>query len=422
LHHENKGDPMRAGRQWMAGLFLAAVLGGAQAGELQWYRGNTHTHTFWSDGGEFPETVADYYKKQGYHFLALTDHNTFSVGERWMPLSRKGVEAAIERSVTRWGSEHLQFRAQDGTTNKMVRVRPLEEVRSLVEEPGRFILIESLELTSSAAKGKQVHSNPLNVHGKKSPDLRPQDKAVPIEQRLALHEQVVAQYRAAGSSPVFWSINHPNYQNSLKAQHLLAVTNANAVEILNTTRGCFNEGNKAAIQPVEKIWDEANTMRLQRGLPPLFGMAVDDTHRYDSAVPVLNGPGLAWIMVHSPALTADAITAAMARGDFYCSSGITLDTVDFDPAARTLTIAISPAPGVNYTIRFVGSVRKDGAVQSGQILQTTPGLRAVYQMTGNELFVRAVVSCDAPKILTYDNFCDLVPKAWTQPVGWTLAP
>ena len=29
----------------------------------RWYKGNTHTHTFWSDGNQFPEMAADWYKQ-----------------------------------------------------------------------------------------------------------------------------------------------------------------------------------------------------------------------------------------------------------------------------------------------------------------------------------------------------------------------
>ena len=43
-----------------------------------------HTHSLWSDGNGFPEMVADWYKSNGYHFLALSDHNVLSQGERWM--------------------------------------------------------------------------------------------------------------------------------------------------------------------------------------------------------------------------------------------------------------------------------------------------------------------------------------------------
>lgn len=37
-----------------------------------------HTHTFWSDGDDFPEMVAEWYRKRGYHFLALSDHNVLA--------------------------------------------------------------------------------------------------------------------------------------------------------------------------------------------------------------------------------------------------------------------------------------------------------------------------------------------------------
>ncbi|MEC7393427.1 MAG: hypothetical protein VX839_00950, partial [Verrucomicrobiota bacterium] len=41
----------------------------------RWFKGNTHTHTLWSDGNDFPETAADWYKSKGYDFLVLSDHN-----------------------------------------------------------------------------------------------------------------------------------------------------------------------------------------------------------------------------------------------------------------------------------------------------------------------------------------------------------
>src|SRR5581483_12014677 len=49
----------------------------------RWWKGNIHTHTFWSDGDDFPEMVAEWYRTHGYNFLALTDHNVLSQGIRW---------------------------------------------------------------------------------------------------------------------------------------------------------------------------------------------------------------------------------------------------------------------------------------------------------------------------------------------------
>ncbi|ODT04431.1 MAG: hypothetical protein ABS52_05185 [Gemmatimonadetes bacterium SCN 70-22] len=50
---------------------------GAQgsAPPLNWYKGNTHTHTLNSDGDSSPDDVARWYREHGYHFLVLSDHN-----------------------------------------------------------------------------------------------------------------------------------------------------------------------------------------------------------------------------------------------------------------------------------------------------------------------------------------------------------
>jgi hypothetical protein len=74
------------GRRGLTGIFtlLAFFLyaGCNQPEEPNWLKGNLHTHTFWSDGDEFPESVARWYKENGYDFLAFTDHNTILEGER----------------------------------------------------------------------------------------------------------------------------------------------------------------------------------------------------------------------------------------------------------------------------------------------------------------------------------------------------
>lgn len=34
--------------------------------ELRWWKGNLHTHIFWSDGDDFPEMVVQWYQAHGY--------------------------------------------------------------------------------------------------------------------------------------------------------------------------------------------------------------------------------------------------------------------------------------------------------------------------------------------------------------------
>src|SRR5687767_3140865 len=42
---------------------------------LQWFKGNTHTHTINSDGDSTPDEVVRWYREHAYQFLVLTDHN-----------------------------------------------------------------------------------------------------------------------------------------------------------------------------------------------------------------------------------------------------------------------------------------------------------------------------------------------------------
>ena len=67
------------------------------AAEAKWWKGNLHTHTLWSDGDDYPEQIAKWYKDHGYHFLTLTDHNTLQTGERWIDVMKsKGGPPALD--------------------------------------------------------------------------------------------------------------------------------------------------------------------------------------------------------------------------------------------------------------------------------------------------------------------------------------
>ncbi|MGN0324436.1 MAG: PHP domain-containing protein [Oliverpabstia sp.] len=43
-----------------------------------WYKGNLHCHTTDSDGCLSPAEVVELYRKNGYDFLAISDHDIFS--------------------------------------------------------------------------------------------------------------------------------------------------------------------------------------------------------------------------------------------------------------------------------------------------------------------------------------------------------
>ena len=43
-----------------------------------WLKGNIHSHTVFSDGHWTPEEMKEAYKRHGYDFLAVTDHDTYT--------------------------------------------------------------------------------------------------------------------------------------------------------------------------------------------------------------------------------------------------------------------------------------------------------------------------------------------------------
>ena len=57
----------------------------------KWYKGNLHTHSYWSDGDEFPEVILDWYKSKDYQFIALSDHNTLAEGEKWIEIPEDSI-------------------------------------------------------------------------------------------------------------------------------------------------------------------------------------------------------------------------------------------------------------------------------------------------------------------------------------------
>ena len=105
------------------------------------------------------------------------------------------------------------------------------------------------------------------------------------------------------------------------------------------------------------MWDLVNTIRLaEMKAAPIYGIASDDTHHYHEFGPGKANPGRAWLMVRAAELSPGAILASMDRGDFYATTGVELAKYGYDAKAGTLSVAVRPQPGAQYTIQFVGTL------------------------------------------------------------------
>jgi hypothetical protein len=405
----------------LAGCRSAPVA--ADAGvTTRWWRGNTHTHTLWSDGDHFPEAVAEWYKQNGYQFLAITDHNVLPTGNRWLAIPDSGpAREAYRKLSAAFGSSWVETRTTRDTL--WVRLKSFPQYRERVEQPGRFILVSGEEITQYHAR-KGAHMNGLN-HVRTVGEQTGSSFAEIFQKDL---DSLRAQERETGREVVA-VLNHPNFLWSQTASDILALPDLRFFEIYNAHPLVHNRGD--SLHPsTERLWDIVLTERLTSGRRLMYGVATDDAHDYHTFASHLRNPGRGWIMVRSAALDPDSLMRAMERGDFYASTGVTLR--DLTRSDRELRLTIAGEPGVTYTTQFIGTRRGwdrrtiaifDSAgtpltprygADVGAVLAEVQGTTVAFTMGGDELYVRARITSSKPKANA--AFPNEVEIAWTQPV------
>lgn len=313
-------------------LALRDLRGRDAQARQRWYKGNTHTHTLNSDGDSHPDDVAKWYKEHGYAFLVLTDHNV------------------------------------------LTDVTALNALHGLDE---RFLIIRGEEVTDRVAD-KSIHINALTP-----------ERLVPPQGGTSVVDVIqrdVNAIRAAGAEP---HLNHPNFGWSVTADELAQVKDLKLFEVFNGHPMVNNEGG-GGVPGLEQAWDQI----LSRGIT-LYGLATDDAHHFKpSNDPLAARPGQGWIFVRADTLTPKAIVDAIARGDFYASTGVELR--DYRVTPTEITVDVKPTFFSKYRVQFIG--------QGGAVLSEVTANPATYRITGREGYVRA-------KVLESNG-----AAAWTQPV------
>ncbi|HZE96443.1 MAG TPA: histidinol-phosphatase [Planctomycetota bacterium] len=380
-------------------------------GPLRWYKGNTHTHSLWSDGDAAPEHIADWYKSHGYDFLVLSDHNILLQGEKWVkvgPGKGRVPPEHLADLARRFGAATVELREKAGLSE--MKLKTLTELRRRFEEPGRFLFIHGEEITDKFMEqvgGKEVE-RPVHHGSFNHVDLIPPPHGASVREVLERTMAAVEAEAKKCGRPVLVHLNHPNFGWGVTPDDLARVPGERYFEVYNGHRGVRNYGDADHLS-TEKIWDYVLTLRLTTlGGPPLYAFATDDAHSYHVEQGISN-PGRGWVMVRADALDASTLTEAMLRGDFYATSGVVLDEVA--ATRESLSIRIAAQPGVSYRTKFIGT-RKGGA--AGELLQEVEGAAASYVFKGDEVYVRATVVSTAPHPNGYEKG-DL-QTAWVQPV------
>jgi hypothetical protein len=389
---------------WLGSLGL--LLGARGTPDPVWWKGNTHTHTLWSDGDGAPELVCDWYKSHGYRFLVLSDHNILQEGERWKRIGTGLLDMKPETLKPLQDRFGAAVELHESGDLRLMRLKNLGELRTQFEEPGQFLLIKGEEITDQVQL-KPVHHGAINhVH------LIKPTKGDSVREILERTVRAVEAEAAKCGRPVLLHLNHPNFGWAISPEDLAYVRGERFFEVYNGHRSVRNYGDKEH-KSTEQIWDFVLSLRLGKlGGDPLYALATDDAHQYHK-IPGISNPGRGWVMVRAPNLDPDEITRAMLAGNFYASSGVTLEEVSSDP--RSLSVKVAAEAGITYQIRFIGTRRVGaGLGPVGAVLQESSGAAATYPFQGDELYVRAQVvsSKKHPNGYAPDDF----ETAWVQPV------
>lgn len=166
---------------------------------MRWLKGNTHAHSDARGGDARPRDVAGWYKLNGYQFLVISDHDTFT------------------------NPRHLAH-IVDST----------------------FLLIGGEEV-SPKVEGIPVHVTAMRI----SRVVRPPTRAT----RLGMLQTQIDSVRAAGGVPI---VNHPNTQWALSHDLLAQVRDARLIEVFNGSSNANNVGSPG-MPSVEEAWDSLLT-------------------------------------------------------------------------------------------------------------------------------------------------------------------
>jgi hypothetical protein len=354
-------------------LMILALSARTEHQKPVWYKGNTHTHTTYSDGDTEAKDVIKWYHDENYNFLFVTDHNC--------PLNPDSIKLAFTK-------------------------RP------------DFILIPGNEVSDDLV----IHTSALNTtawipimrdYRKKLNNGEISDaefQTLPNTRAgiLAMHVNSILE---TGGLPV---LNHPNFLTGVQVADILPVRELKHLELFNGHPYVYNWGNDLH-SAVEVKWD---SLLIHGKL--LYGVASDDEHNLKKTDREMANPGRGYIMVRAVSLNPKDIMDAIKSGDFYSSTGVFLK--EYDVKNNVIRVVVDEKATLNELASNRGYPRKDLKDVSsgfkiefigynGKILKSENLLKAKYKIQPDNKYVRVRISYTTGSHGNFDTY-----YAWTQPV------
>ncbi len=296
------------------------------------YKGNLHTHTTNSDGNLSPKEVKALFKKNGYSFLCITDHDVYS--DLREELNDKdfivlpGVEASsplyVDESKKRYKKTHHVLGILGTTTMQ-------ENAKKINYKHGDLLEIKSNVGDWDGAKEAQLLVDNLVDRG------------------------------------MIVSYNHPIWSR-VDLEEFINLKNIFALEFYNY--GTVNE--------CEQGYDSLHWDNMLNAKNYVYGIATDDSHNVSEYVDALGG----YIVVMAETLNHDNIVNSLVKGEYYSSSGVEIE--EWGILNGVVYVSCSDVRKINF---ICGGCVGDGlTVMKDDILETLN--YAEYSLHGTETYVR----------------------------------
>ena len=388
-------------------LILTVISCGETKSETQietsqkWFKGNLHTHSYWSDGDEFPEVILNWYKSRDYQFMALSDHNTIAEGEKWVTIREDSLyQKAFQHYLETYSANWVEHKIDSGKT--LVKLKTYEEYRGKLEKQGEFLVIKSEEITDSY-DNKPIHMNATNIQE----NIDPMGGGSVAEVMQNNINQVLNQRKETGV-PMIPHINHPNFGYAITLEDMISLNGERFFEVYNGHPAVHNMGDSTRIS-TENMWDLINIAYLKNNKPLMYGLATDDSHHYHKQGKSFSNAGRGWVMVQADTLSAVNLIHALESGNFYSTTGVVLKKLT--NYTTMISVEVAPETGVTYEISLIGC--KKGQTET-EVLKTVNDTTAEFQLTEDLLFARCTITSSKLQENPIEDI--LYEMAFTQPV------
>ena len=301
-------------------------------GEGAWYRGNLHSHTTNSDGLLNPQQMTKSYRKKGYSFICISDHDFYTDYRGELDRDDFKILPGYEASA-------LLF--EDDTYRHCLKVHHMNAILGTTDMQGQ------------ASKKRPEHGTHLPVR-----------RYFGSWDGAAVAREMADELTGMG---FIVSYNHPVWSR-VRMDEFIYTDNIFAVEVFN-----YGTVNECGMGYDTYCWD---TM-LREGRR-ILGVAADDNH----CVKKYNDTFGGYIVVRAEQLTHDDIISNIMRGNYYSSSGP--EIYDWGISGETVYVECSKVNRINF---IAGNMLADGATVMGRT-QKDVIHGASHRLKGHESYVR----------------------------------